>query len=295
MKKFFKTAAAALCIAVTATSCGTMLLNNSNSGTNLTNVELSHANYRVVKNVEGFASASYVFGIGGLSQKATRDNAVADMTRKADLKGSQALVNVHIKSHVATVLGIYTRFSCAATAQVIEFLPETNIRPTDIPIETDSAPTTTAQYRNIGDIYDDSTIRGYVFAITDDGQHGRIVYPKIVDRTQWCVQEQEYLPATTDEYDGEANMRIIRREANWQDRFPAFAACAQLGEQWYLPAKHELELLHEVLVHNRIIDLQASDAWSSTVNNTSRKTIKTYLWNNSRAKDKNYIIAVAKF
>lgn len=260
-----------------------MLLNNSNSGTNLTNVELSHSNYRVVKEVEGFSSATYIFGIGGLSKEATRDNAVADMTQRANLQGSQALVNVHIKSHVATVLGIYTRVSCAATAQVIEFLPETKTQ-----IKSDLS----EKRYDIGDLYDDGEIKGYIFDISDDGLHGRIVYPQMLDAERWCIKEQKNdLPETTAEEDGEENMKIIRAIPDWQNKFPAFAACARLGSRWYLPTLYELVLLNEWHISQGVA---YDDVWSSNVSKT-RKGVATLNWQNGTPTLKRAILAVAKF
>ena len=313
MKKIFKTTAIALCIAVTASSCGTMMLNSTNSSTTLTNVELTHANYRVVKNVEGFASASYILAIGGLSRKAVRDNAIADMMRKANMTGSQAIVNVHVKNHFATVLGFYTRVSCSATAQVIEFLPEA-----DEPIEhhhyngaerlSESMPQkhynidktynkSPKQY-NIGDLYDDGKIEGYVFEVSSDGLHGKIVYPKALNKSQWCTKEGKSNNTTKlIDTDGENNMRIIRTLPDWQNNYPAFAACAELGESWYLPSINEVISIRKTLnrqVLNEIIpNLHNTDIWTSTAPNA--KVAITLNYNGVSVTNKLHVLAVSKF
>lgn len=289
--------AVALCIAVTTSSCGTMLFNNSNSGTNLTNVELSHANYRIVKDVEGFSSASYVFGIGGLSRKATRDNAIADMMRKADLTDSQAIVNVHIKNHFSSVLFFYMRHSCSVTAQVIEFLPEADtythhVQKSEEHYINNSHTEKTSHYQkryNIGDLYNDGTITGYIFEVSSDGLHGKIVYPATLSREQWCTDKQiGNLPQTIDAEDGEKNMQIICNIPDWQSKYPAFATCAKLGPNWYLPANNELIAIFKLpIMNNKIVN-----AWTSTIHDG--QSVET-LNGHNKGTSKTTVVAVAKF
>lgn len=76
--------------------CGQSFYPTQNHNLVTTNVNISEANFRVVGLVEGQAKASYVLGIGGLSGKALRSNAYADMVRNANLKGSQMIVNATI-------------------------------------------------------------------------------------------------------------------------------------------------------------------------------------------------------
>lgn len=45
----------------------------------------------------------------------------------------------------------------------------------------------------------------------------------------------------TDKRDGMKNLEVVRRIPGWQEKYPVFAACVELGEGWYLPAKKELE------------------------------------------------------
>ena len=281
-----------------------MLHNSSNSNTTLTNVELTHANYRVVKNVEGFASASYVFGIGGLSRKSVRDNAIADMMRKANMTGSQTIVNVQLKNHFASVLGLYIRISCSATAQVIEFLPEApeaQSKTQSEPVATNqhygiSKPATPAapQY-SVGELYDNGKIKGYIFDVSDDGQHGKIVYPQTLARSQWCSNEtKQNIAPTLDMIDGENNMRIIRAIPDWQNKYPAFATCAKLGAGWYLPSFNEALLIQEVLPRKIRKEIDIEDAWTSTLPKENSKIAKT-LDANASVTGKRKVVAVAKF
>ena len=85
-------------------SCGVTQDLTKNMNLNQTNVVLSQKNFHVVKNVEAETSATYVFGIGGMSQKALYNNAVAELTKKANLTGSQALINVTVKNSGKVIL-----------------------------------------------------------------------------------------------------------------------------------------------------------------------------------------------
>ena len=101
-------------------SCGVSQNLTSNANLNQTNVVLSQKNFHVVKTVEAETSATYVFGIGGMSKKALYNNAVAELTKKADLTGSQALVNVTVKSS-AKMIVLFGQVTYRAEATVIEF------------------------------------------------------------------------------------------------------------------------------------------------------------------------------
>jgi len=58
-----------------------------------TQVQLNKANFNVIKSVEGEATANYFLGIG-LSEENLIARAKKDMLKKANLQGSQALVNI---------------------------------------------------------------------------------------------------------------------------------------------------------------------------------------------------------
>ena len=115
------------CIAaVLFSSCGVY------SGSNFTNywsyvpthteVRLTDNNFKVVGLAKGEWSATYVFGIGGFSKKSLMNNAISDMYEKANLTGSQTIINV--TSAVAVkhgVWGIYCQRTAAVTGTIIEF------------------------------------------------------------------------------------------------------------------------------------------------------------------------------
>jgi uncharacterized protein YbjQ (UPF0145 family) len=120
MKKLLSRIALVAATVLLLASCGVSQNLTRNANLNQTNVVLSQKNFHVVKNVEATTSVKYFFGLGGVSKKALQENAVAELTKKANLKGSQALVNVTVKTSAKTVLFIST-VNCHAEATVIEF------------------------------------------------------------------------------------------------------------------------------------------------------------------------------
>lgn len=88
---------------------------------NSPNVELSQNNFHVVKHVSATTSCTYVFGIGGLSGKALKQNAIADMITKANLTGSQTVVNIVTKVSRKIITPIYIRTTITVQGTVVEF------------------------------------------------------------------------------------------------------------------------------------------------------------------------------
>ena len=120
MKKLLSRIAMAVAAVLLLASCGLSQSLTTNANLNQTNVVLSQKNFHVVKHVQAETSATYVFGIGGLSKKSLYNNAVAELTKKANLTGSQALVNVtfHTSGKLILCFGKVTYF---AEGTVIEF------------------------------------------------------------------------------------------------------------------------------------------------------------------------------
>ena len=87
-----------------------------------TKVILKESNYKIVKEVEGEWSATYVFGIGGLKKKALETNAISDMYKNAQLTGNQQIINITTTQSVQTwAMGIYAEYKVIARGYVIEF------------------------------------------------------------------------------------------------------------------------------------------------------------------------------
>ena len=120
MKKILVKVVIAVAAVIMFASCGVSSHITANANLNQTNVVLSQKNFHIVKTVEAEVSATYIFGIGGFSQKALKDNAVAKLTENAGLTGSQALVNITFKSSNKMIL-FYNKVTCYAEATVIEF------------------------------------------------------------------------------------------------------------------------------------------------------------------------------
>lgn len=112
--------------------CSTHMYPTSNYNVSETQVVLDQSNFEVRGNAEGSASNTYVFGIGGLSRNALRGNAVAAMFEKANLKGSQTIVNVHFKKRQMGFAPFYWNTTYTATGTIVEFCgnkAETTVAP----------------------------------------------------------------------------------------------------------------------------------------------------------------------
>lgn len=102
-------------------SCSAHLYSTLNYNISETQVVLDKANFDVVGNIEGCARATYFLGIGGMSQESLKGNAVADMYKKANLTGSQAIINTTFKQRVSNVLLVYSQIEYTASGIIIEF------------------------------------------------------------------------------------------------------------------------------------------------------------------------------
>ncbi len=94
----------------------------------------------------------------------------------------------------------------------------------------------------IGDYYDDGVKQGVVIEVSADGLHGKILS---LQQHHCCwADEHEAIRSEIRAYnkrDGAINQAVAMQQENWQERYPAFAFCASLGEGWYLPAMEELK------------------------------------------------------
>ena len=90
----------------------------------LTEVQLNQANFRIVGTAQGYSRQLYIFGIGGISKKSLKENAIMDMFENADLKGSQAIVNITTASTSSQLLPFYQVTRATARGTIIEFLSD---------------------------------------------------------------------------------------------------------------------------------------------------------------------------
>ena len=107
--------------------------------------------------------------------------------------------------------------------------------------ETQPKPAPATTYK-VGDYYDDGKKQGVVFEVTADGQHGKIVSLTQSSRIMWSsYKERNRLIGADDKHNGANNMAKVMQIEGWRTKYPAFAWCADLGEDWYLPAIWELK------------------------------------------------------
>ena len=119
MKKFFS-----ICAFVAATLSLTGCVGVANTVSNnltQTQVVLSDNNFKVVGQAYGEASATYICFIGGLSRKALYNNAVSEMTKNANLKGSQTLTNTTMHYSTQMITPFYVKVTCSASATIVQF------------------------------------------------------------------------------------------------------------------------------------------------------------------------------
>ena len=126
MKKSFFVVALLVCGALMFGGCSTQFYQSSNNNLSQTQVVLSQDNFRTVGEVEGISVATRILGIGGLSKKSVRANAVAEMFKNAKLSGSQTIVNINVKQAQVGFPPFYWRTVYTATGTVIEFVNETD-------------------------------------------------------------------------------------------------------------------------------------------------------------------------
>lgn len=113
----------AVCVAAMAglTSCGVSPNLTTNQNQAQTSVVLSQNNYQVKRQVSGESKGIYVFGIGNLKKKALESNAINEMMKNANLRGSQAIVNISVKQNIKMITPIYVEVKVIATGTIVEF------------------------------------------------------------------------------------------------------------------------------------------------------------------------------
>ncbi len=148
------------------------------------------------------------------------------------------------------------------------------VKTTELPLTEEIAEVETY---SVGDYYDDGKRQGVVFAVSDDGRHGKIVSLDQVEK-RWCTDgkyntneqsEKKSVVGASSESDGKANTDKVMACAD-SEEYPAFKWCRAKGQEWYLPSIEELELLYKVKdkVNKTLIDKSKKELsgryWSST-------------------------------
>ena len=96
----------------------------------------------------------------------------------------------------------------------------------------------------VGDFYCDDDKMGVVFWVDESGQRGKIVSLEESPRLAWATDGYEIgnTSQTYNKENGAVNMMMIQIDGGWKRKFPAFAWCAELGDEWYIPAIEELKM-----------------------------------------------------
>ncbi|RCW91326.1 hypothetical protein DFQ08_103154 [Winogradskyella arenosi] len=104
------------------TSCAAHYGLPQNYNQNTTEVVLTKNNFKVVKIVKGEASATYIFGIGGLSKNGLVAEAKAKMLQSAGMEGaSRTVVNEIVEVKSSGFLFV-NKYKVIVSGQIIEFL-----------------------------------------------------------------------------------------------------------------------------------------------------------------------------
>ncbi|MBP3423725.1 MAG: PEGA domain-containing protein [Alistipes sp.] len=115
---------------------------------------------------------------------------------------------------------------------------------------------THAPYK-VGDYYNEDGKEGVVFQVNSTGTSGMIVsidqgYTMWANRDQYESETKKRIKADNEDY-GLDNCGVVRQISSWQNKYPAFAWCENLGNDWYLPATNELKiLLRDSNVYNAV-------------------------------------------
>lgn len=109
-----------VCSMLMLTSCGVSRQATANTNVTQTEVVLAKSNYKVIGMVEGESSQNYWFGMGGLSKKSLGESAMSEMYKNAQLRGSQAIINVNVSYKNKFIL-IHNQAKAIATGTIIEF------------------------------------------------------------------------------------------------------------------------------------------------------------------------------
>lgn len=135
----------------------------------------------------------------------------------------------------------------------------------------------------VGDYYNQDSLQGVVFYVTEDGRHGKIISFEESDKIKWCTNFNSQRQMSTGAIsvdDGKMNTDTIMSRQDSEDLFPAFAWCKNLGEMWYLPSREEWETIrtHRHLINATMYrhNCQFKNAWYWT--STEWETESNFAW-----------------
>lgn len=104
---------------------------------------------------------------------------------------------------------------------------------------------TSAPYK-VGDYYFDGEAEGVIVEIDPTGSKGKIIaLHDAAEELAWGPGD--IITYAHDEQYGVPNMATIAALDETYAAYPAFRACADMGEGWYLPAQHEIQNIRKIL------------------------------------------------
>ena len=203
-----------------------------------TNLNNSDYESQVRRAVTGEASATYVFGIGGMSKNAQQlyDTSYRDMILRANLKKGQMIVNIIAESKLRNWLGIVVQHTVYTTGTVVDIKQQTPQDPSQRPTSN-----TTKKYQ-VGDVILHNGTEAIVVKIKDNGTPLQLITTEVA-YVSWGDEfnKSNAKVGATNPHKGKNNTNVITKLFNWKINYPAFAWCAELGGDWYIPSKNEME------------------------------------------------------
>lgn len=112
-----------ICSLLMFTGCGIMDHLTANANLTQTQVQLSTNNYKVIGQVVGEATDTYILGFGGLSKSTLANNSYAEMLKNANLKDSQTIIHITTTTKVKNCI-VWKEVSSVTTGIVIEFVDD---------------------------------------------------------------------------------------------------------------------------------------------------------------------------
>lgn len=227
-----------LCAALTYSGCSVTFQNAIISHDfSQDNVEkrMKEEDYHFVKMVTGEASATYVFTIGGLSERAKNifKSSYEDMVSNANLQPNQAIINVTAEKRVNLFFyPLYSKQVVHTSGTVIEFGSKGTTTVAVKPVES------TKTYK-VGDLYVIGQLKCVVVAVSEDGKHGKCICYDGQAR-KWSNAYR--LTEANHSYDGSYNCVILSSFSRYD--YPAMEFC---GNGWYIPSKNEMKIIFENL------------------------------------------------
>lgn len=221
-----------------------------------TNLSNSDYEYKVRNTVTGEASATYVLGIGGMSEDAEQlyESSFQNMMSRARLRDDQMIVNVIAESKFRCWLGLIMKQTVYTTGTIVEITPQALQNPNQQPVLQNSPQKPILQNPaeipifqpgtkyQVGDVISYNGIGAIVVMVKDDGTPLQLMTVEEA-YVSWEDEFNKTLAfiGAIDSNCGINNTKIISRCNNLDVCYPAFAWCAKLGSNWYIPSKNEME------------------------------------------------------